>query len=374
VWLEKLDVSGWRNHSHSYVSCVPGTTLLIGSNGQGKTNLVEALYFLATLGSHRVSSNGVLIGDGGDSATIYAELRHDARAVSVGVTLRRKGPMDALVNGAKAKPSDLPRWVSVVMFAPEDITIVRGEPSARRSFMDHLVISSSPSMSGVYQDFDRVLKQRNSLLKSLRARRASAESSTLEVWNEKFVSLGAQIVAHRARYLREVIPLATEHYGTLAEADSVAYKYLPSFLEAGAELDYGDTNEVYTALVDAVIRRAADEIERGQTLVGPQRDDVEFTISTKPARTHASQGETWSLALSLRLATAAWLKQERSSGDPIIVLDDVFAELDARRRERLVGLVTGYQQIIVTSAVEEDVPAELAGAVFDVRNGVVAPR
>jgi DNA replication and repair protein RecF len=374
VWIEKLDLSGWRNHHSSTIHFFPGTTVFIGPNGQGKTNIVEALYFLGTLGSHRVSANGALIGDAGDTATVYADLRHGDRIVSVGLTVKRKGSTDAVVNGVTAKPSDIPHWVSVVMFAPEDISIVRGEPSARRTFMDQLVVSAAPAMSAVYQDFERVLKQRNSLLKSLRLSRGARDTSTLEVWNEKFVALGAHIITQRNRYLSEVMPLASTHYSTLASADTVGYRYLPSFAHSEEGSAYTDRTEVETALTTEISRRASDEIDRGQTLVGPQRDDVELAIAGKPARTHASQGETWSLALSLRLATAAWLRAARSSGDPIIVLDDVFAELDAHRRNRLVSLVSDYQQILITSAVEEDVPDALTGAVFDVRSGVVVPR
>jgi DNA replication and repair protein RecF len=374
VWVEKLDIQGWRNHHNSTVAFSPGTTLFIGPNGQGKTNIVESLYYLATLGSHRVSTNGALIGDDGEAATIYADLRHGERTVSVGLTLKRKGSTDAVVNGAKAKPSDIPHWVSVVMFAPEDISIVRGEPSARRQFMDQLVVSASPSMSAVYQDFERVLKQRNSLLKSLRSTRGPGENSTLEVWNEKFVALATTIITQRNRYLADVMPLVSSHYSTLANEEVVGYAYLPSFASCGPDGDYHNSEEVSWALAREIASRRGDEIDRGQTLVGPQRDDVELTIASKPARTHASQGETWSLALSLRLATAARLRQERSSGDPIIVLDDVFAELDAHRRSKLVSLVADYQQILITSAVEEDVPDALTGAVCDVRAGVVTPR
>jgi DNA replication and repair protein RecF len=374
VWVEKLDISGWRNHSHSALSFSRGTTLLVGPNGQGKTNIVEALYYLGTLASHRVSSSAALIGDGYASATIYAELRHDARTVSVGLTLKRKGSTDAVINGAKSKTADIPYWVSVVMFAPEDIAIIRGEPSTRRAFMDQLVISASPSTSGVYQDFERVLKQRNSLLKSLKASRGRADMSTLDVWNEKFAALSAAITLHRVHYLTTVMPLVTEHYSSLANNDAVAYRYLPSAPLTEGDLHDGDVQVIGDKILETVKARSQEEIDRGQTLVGPQRDDIEFTISSKPARTHASQGETWSLALSLRLATAAWLRHERSSGDPIIVLDDVFAELDSQRRGRLLGLVADYEQLIVTAAVEEDLPQDLIGVVYDVRNGEVLLR
>lgn len=374
MWVEKLDISGWRNHHHSSISLAPGATVFIGPNGQGKTNIVEALLYLGTLGSHRVSSTAALVADGRDTATIYADLRHGERTVSVGLTVKRKGSTDAVINGAKAKPSDVPHWVSVVMFAPEDISIVRGEPSARRSFMDQLVVSANPAMSAVYQDFDRVLKQRNSLLKSLRGTRGVADASTLDVWDEKFVALGAHIIFQRNLHVADVMPLVSSHYATLANNDTVGHRYIPSFGDDRPAVVLHDRDGLAHMLATDVRARRRDEIDRGQTLVGPQRDDVELTIAGKPARTHASQGETWSLALSLRLATAMWLRRERSSGDPIIVLDDVFAELDTHRRTKLVTLVSDYEQILVTSAVEEDVPHALIGAICDVRAGSVTAR
>jgi len=372
VWVEKLDITSWRNHSHSSLAFTLGTTILVGPNGQGKTNVVEALVYLATLSSHRVSSAQPLISDGEQTTTIYANLRHHMRSVSVGLTLKRKGSTDAQVNGVKAQASDIPHWLSVVMFAPEDTAIVRGEPGDRRAFMDQLVVSASPSMSAVYRDFERVLRQRNTLLKSLRA--SPHDVSTLSVWNDKFVGLAAEIIVGRERYLRQVMPLATENYGLLAGDDVLGFRYIPSVTVSPGEFDFGDPASVSAALAEEIGTRTKEEIERGISLVGPQRDDVEFMISGKLGRTHASQGETWSLALALRLGTAQWLRQERASGDPIIVLDDVFSELDRSRRERLVGLVSDYSQIIVTAAVEEDLPSQLSGVLVDVKAGVLSPR
>jgi DNA replication and repair protein RecF len=373
VWVEKLEITGWRNHAQSSLNFALGTTVLVGPNGQGKTNVVEALAYLATLGSHRVSSTQPLITDGEQAATIYADLRHDQRSVGVGLTLKRKGSSEAQVNGVKAKASDIPHWVSVVMFAPEDTAIVRGEPGDRRAFMDQLVISASPSMAAIYQDFERVIKQRNSLLKSLKLA-SSRDTSTLSVWNDKFVELATQIIVARQRYLSEVMPLATQNYAQLAADDVLDFRYVPSFFPESEDADLAEPAVVAGLVAEGIASKAKEEIERGISLVGPHRDDVEFMISGKLGRTHASQGETWSLALSLRLGTAQWLRQERASGDPIIVLDDVFSELDKSRRERLVGLVGDYSQLIVTAAVEEDLPTELGGSLVDVKAGVVSPR
>jgi len=236
--------------------------------------------------------------------------------------------------------------------------------------MDELVLGGSPSMAAVFSDFERVLKQRNSLLKSLRSSSRGADLSTLDAWTESFAQSAAAIVADRVRYLREITPRVAKEYDNLAGGDEIAATYQPR----GYVLEDESPESIARAIADALIAVRPEELERGMTLIGPHRDDVELTIEHKPARTHASQGETWSLALALRLGMAAWLRENRASGDPIIMLDDVFAELDARRREKLVGAITGYEQLIITSAVEDDLPPGLEGTRLDVKNGVVSPR
>jgi DNA replication and repair protein RecF len=372
VWISELALTRWRNHKETRVSLQPGVSLFVGPNGQGKTNILEAIGYLSTLASHRVNGPQALICDTHDDATIFGTLSHQSRDVTVGLTLKRRGASAATVSGNTAKVSEVPRWVSAVLFAPEDSAIVRGEPGFRRAFLDHLVISGSPSMAAVYQDFDRVLKQRNSLLKSLRKNGPRGELSTLDVWDESFISLSAEIVDQRMAHLLAILPLVNSNYATIAGGDEVQATYIPK----GYSLPTNRVErlEIKSALTAALALHRKDEIDRGMSLIGPQRDDLELLISQRPARSHASQGETWSLALSLRLATATWLKQERPSGDPIIMLDDVFAELDAKRRGHLVEMISGYEQILITSAVEEDVPQSLRGQVFDVAGGVVTPR
>jgi DNA replication and repair protein RecF len=374
VWVEELEISQWRNHVHTTITCEPGITLFIGPNGQGKTNVVEALYFLSTLSSHRVSGNQALIADGCSHATVHARLRLEQRSVQLGVTIKRKGASEAIINQSKAKLADVPHWVSTVMFAPEDAAIVRGEPGGRRTFMDQLVTSAQPVMAGTYQDFDRVLKQRNSLLKTLRGQPRSANTATLQLWDQKFAELGARIMVQRHALLAAIMPFVTDHYSHLAGGDQVNFEYLPQSKSDYSGLTEGDEDAVRQQLLTDIESKRSEERERGVTLLGPQRDDVELTIADKPARTHASQGETWSLALALRLATAQWLRQERSSGDPVIILDDVFAELDSHRRTKLLTLVSDYTQLMVTSAVEEDLPAGLTGQIFDVSAGVATKR
>ena len=371
MWISQLDLVGWRNHHRSSLLFQQGVNVLIGPNGQGKTNVVEAVRFLAHLSSHRVSGSAALIGDGSDQATIYGTFAHGTRDVSVGITLKRNGTNEATVSGNSAKLAEVPRWVSAVMFAPEDSSLVRGEPGFRRQFLDDLVVATSPAMAGVYADFDKVLRQRNSLLKSLRTASRTAEASTLEVWNASFVALAADIVYHRMASWGYVARHISDAYEKLASGQLITASYQAK----GFDADLGMTRaELENQLAQAILEVSSAERDRGLTLVGPQRDDIDLFIDGRPARTHASQGETWSLALSLRLGVAAWLRQERSSGDPIIILDDVFAELDAHRRARLVSVVSDYEQLLVTSAVEEDLPAELTGVSFDVSQGQVTRR
>ncbi len=370
MWISQLELTQWRNHESTRLVCRQGVTLLVGPNGQGKTNVVEGIRYLATLGSHRVASAAPLIRDGSESATIFATLHHGDREVSAGLTLKRHGSNDATVNGNKAKVSEIPRWVSTVMFAPEDSAIIRGEPSFRRGFMDELVLSGSPSMAGVFNDFERLVKQRNSLLKSLRSASRHADLSTLDAWTESFAHAAAAIVADRVRYLQDITPLVATHYDNLAGGHEVATTYVPK----GYQLEDTTREFLTQAIIEALVAVRQEEIDRGMTLIGPHRDDMDLTIENKPARTHASQGETWSLALALRLGMAGWIRDTRASGDPIMILDDVFAELDASRREKLVGAIADYEQLIITSAVEEDLPAGLEGYRLDVRAGVVTPR
>ena len=370
MWISQLDLTHWRNHESTRLQFPVGVTVLVGANGQGKTNIVEAIRYLATLGSHRVANAAPLIRDGAESATMYAHLHRGDREVAAGITLKRHGSNDATVNGNKFKVSEIPRWVSTVMFAPEDAAIVRGEPTFRRTFMDELVLSGSPAMAAVFNDFDRLVKQRNSLLKSLRSASRQADLSTLDAWTESFAHAAATIVTERVRYVRDVMPLVATHYDNLAGGDEVAATYIPK----GYVLEDTSKEFITQAIVEALAAIRQEELDRGMTLVGPHRDDVELTIEGKPARTHASQGETWSLALSLRLGMATWIRETRPSGDPIMILDDVFAELDAKRREKLVGAITGYEQLIITTAVEADLPAGLEGHRLDVSGGVVRPR
>ena len=375
--VEHLSLVDFRNYAVAEVSLGTGPNVFVGRNGQGKTNLAEAIAFLATLGSHRVSTDAPMVRDGADAAIIRARLSHGDRRVLLEAQLNRQGANKARVNGAQAKPADLPRYAQVVLFAPEDLQIVRGDPSARRRFMDQLLVQRSPRFAGVLSDYDRVLKQRTALLKSARARGIRGDQlSTLDVWDDKLVALGTELIDARLALAADLTAPLTRAYTAIAGAD-----HSPQ-LDWALSVTGGDPEEeTPPASSDAPVSRVADrfrqalaarrtaELDRGITLVGPHRDDLLLRVRGLPVKGYASHGESWSVALGLRLASAELLRADSRLGDPVLILDDVFAELDADRRARLAELTMAYEQVIVTAAVEEDVPLGLRVRVVRVDGG-----
>ncbi|MDM4762354.1 DNA replication/repair protein RecF [Galbitalea sp. SE-J8] len=384
MYVTHLSLADFRNYATLEVELVPGANVFVGSNGQGKTNLVEALGYLSTLGSHRVSSDQALIRQGTDAAVVRARIAHDERAILAEVQINRSGANRAQVNRAAIRPRELPRYVATVLFAPEDLALVRGEPSGRRRFLDELLVARTPRLAGVLGDYDRALRQRNTLLKSARATRVSeAQLSTLDVWDERLVAFGAEIVAARGALVDELRPEVSAAYATIAGAEHDAS--LASYLSIRASRTPDDDEPSADGTVaaslsapDAAAEFAASlarsrraELERGLTLTGPHRDDLVLTLNGLPARGYASHGESWSFALALKLAAARLLRRESSLGDPVLVLDDVFAELDASRRARLAAAVHDFEQVLITAAVLDDVPEELAGRVIRIRAGAL---
>jgi DNA replication and repair protein RecF len=383
VIVAHLSLIDFRNYENADVALVPGPNVFVGSNGQGKTNLVEAVGYLGTLGSHRVSTDQALIRSGADAAIVRARLRHADREVLLEVQLNRTGANRAQVNRVGVKPRELPRHIATVLFAPEDLALVRGEPSGRRRFLDQLLVQLTPRLAGVLADYDRVLRQRNSLLKSARgARIAETQLSTLELWDERLVDLGSQIIDARAGLVERLRPHVAAAYERIAGAGHRADLALALSILGAQPDDEGvptsldaATGSAGTGTADdfrsAVARVRRSELDRGITLVGPHRDDLTLVLNDLPARGYASHGESWSFALSLKLASAALLRAESPVGDPVVVLDDVFAELDESRRAQLAGAIGDYEQVLITAAVLDDVPAELAGHIVHIRAGRV---
>lgn len=375
-----LNLSDYRNYAVADVAMAPGANLFVGRNGQGKTNLVEALGYLSTLGSHRVSTDSALIRAGQDAAVIRARLQHNGRDLLAEVQINRTGANRAQINRGQIKPRELPRYFSSVLFAPEDLGIVRGDPSARRRFLDQLLVLHTPRLAGVMSDYERTLKQRNSLLKSARASGLKPNQlTTLEIWDDKLVSLGSEIIDERVDLVSALQqPIRDAYASVVGDDHGPSLTPLLSIDGVDAELESvpgadeapivsaGSTADRFRA---ALARQRRSELERGLTLVGPHRDDILFGLNSLPVKGYASHGETWSFALALKLASAELLRRDSTSGDPVLILDDVFAELDLNRRARLAAAVAGYEQVLITAAVLEDVPEGLTAHTVHISAG-----
>ena len=380
-----LSLLDFRSYATAEVPLDAGVTAFIGPNGQGKTNLVEAIDYVATLRSHRVAGDQALVRMGAERAIVrVAAVRDDRQALAELEITPGKS------NRARLNRSPLPRTrellglVRTVLFSPDDQTLVKGDPAERRRFLDDLLVARAPRFAGVRQDYDRVLRQRNTLLKSAGAARRSSSGgsgqlATLEAWDEHLARAGSELLAGRLALVESLRPHVAKAYADVAaEATgsgrteaSLAYKRyfeLPAGDGDGAG-DGADRQSLAAALLEEVAQRRQEELDRGVSLVGPHRDDLVLSIGPLPARGYASQGETWSLALALRLASFDLLRAD--GDDPVLILDDVFSELDSDRRARLAELVAGAEQVLVTAAVPDDVPAVLSGARFEVREGQV---
>lgn len=375
-----LNLSNYRNYAVADVAMAPGPNLFVGRNGQGKTNLIEALGYLSTLGSHRVSTDSALIRAGEDAAIIRARLQHNGRDLLAEVQINRTGANRAQINRGQIKPREMPRYFSSVLFAPEDLGIIRGDPSGRRRFLDQLLVLHTPRLAGVLSDYERTLKQRNSLLKSARVSGLKANQlTTLEIWDDKLVSLGSEIIDERVALVGSLEqPIRDAYASVVGDDHGPALSSLlsidgvdpdadaPASVERAATANVAGTAERFRAAL-ALQRRS--ELERGLTLVGPHRDDVLFELNSLPVKGYASHGETWSFALALKLASAELLRRDSSSGDPVLILDDVFAELDLNRRARLAAAVAGFEQVLITAAVLDDVPGTLTAHTVHIAAG-----
>jgi DNA replication and repair protein RecF len=379
VYLRHLQLASFRNWDRVDLALRPGPTVFVGRNGEGKTNLVEAVGYLATMGSHRVSGDAPLVRQGASQAVVRAALRREDRELLVEIEINPGRANRVRVNRAPLpRPRELLGLVKSVLFAPEDLVLVRGDPAERRRFLDDLLVSRTPRLAGVRSDYDRVLKQRNALLKTARMARGDA-LATLDVWDGHLVDLGGQLLAARLRLVADLAPHVARAYAGVAGADAavaaLGYASTVPLAGDGTPVPEGTTPptaaELSEALRERVAERRTDEVDRGMTLVGPHRDDLVISLGSMPAKGFASHGESWSLALALKLGCFALL---RADGDePILVLDDVFATLDADRRAALAAVARSAEQSLVTAAVLDDVPAELRTTVVQVAGGQAVP-
>jgi DNA replication and repair protein RecF len=384
MFVKRVRLTNFRNYKNAEVELSPGVNLLHGSNGQGKTNLVEAINFFASLSSHRVSGTIPLIKQGEQTAIISVELAHEDRELLLEIELNADSPNRARLNKSPvAKSKDILGYLNSVIFAPEDLDIVKRDPTNRRAFIDQLIVQFTPRMLGVYSDYERVLKQRNTLLKSARATGTKGDAlSTLSAWDESLVNLGSEIISARVVIAEKLTPGLISNYQAIAKSNNEPRMFIKSSIlgatavdpDESDDLEYLETpdrDQIEQLFREKLERLRPKELERGVTLVGPHRDDLVLILGRLPAKGYASHGESWSYALSLRLASLEILKAESRLGDPIVILDDVFAELDADRRAKLAELVQGNEQVIITAAVIEDVPETLVAKRFSVVSGEI---
>jgi DNA replication and repair protein RecF len=376
VHLTRLALTDFRSYPELSLGLGPGVTTFSGPNGEGKTNLVEAIGYLATLGSHRVATDAPLVRRGAERAVLRAAVTGGPGSTLVEIELNPGRANRARLNRSPVpRPRDILGALRTVLFAPEDLALVKGDPGERRRFLDELLTATAPRYAGIRADYERVLKQRTALLKSagakghLRGAAREAMTSTLDAWDAQLARTGAPLLAGRMRLvaaLRPHVAAAYEAVSGTASGDASGMNYRSSALYSDR---FDDVPALETALLKGLAGVRTSELDRGVCLVGPHRDELELSVGGLPARGYASHGESWSLALALRLASFALLREDRE--DPVLILDDVFAELDTGRRDRVAALVAGAEQVLVTAAVPADVPDVLAGARFTVRAGEV---
>ena len=374
MYLRHLQLGSFRSWERVDLALGAGPTVFVGSNGEGKTNLVEAVGYLATMSSHRVSADAPLVRHGAAQAVVRAALRRDERELLVEIEINPGRANRVRVNRAPLpRPRELLGLVRTVLFAPEDLALVRGDPTERRRFLDELLVTRTPRLAGVRSDYDRVLKQRNALLKTARLARGKA-IETLDVWDGHLTDLGGQLLAARLELIADLVPHVAEAYaGVAGEGAAGAGLGYASTVDAagdGSPIGPGrppSAAELTDAMRGRVAERRGDELDRGMTLVGPHRDDLVLHLGPAQAKGFASHGESWSLALALKLATFALLRAEGE--DPILILDDVFATLDAQRRAALAAVARSAEQTLITAAVVDDVPEELRAVRVEVGDG-----
>lgn len=371
MFVTALELVDFRSYSLVQLDLESGVVVLVGRNGQGKTNIVEAIGYLATLGSHRVASDHPLVRHGAERAVVRAAVERLGRRLLLEIEIVPGKSNRARINKSPLpKPRELLGALRAVVFAPEDLWLVRGDPDVRRRFLDELTVLRTPRLAGVKSDYDRVLKQRNALLKSAAATRGSFDASTLAVWNDHLVGLGSELLEARMSLVVELRAPVQKAYADLAPTGGDAgLDYKASWCD-GSPLDRAVTrDEISNALCLSLEKVERDELARGVTLTGPHRDDLLLNLGDHPAKSYASHGESWSMVLALRLASFELLRAD--GDDPVLILDDVFAELDSTRRDRLAAMVGDAEQVLVTAAVAEDIPSTLSGSRFTVDAGQV---
>ncbi|MBN3457571.1 DNA replication/repair protein RecF [Mycobacterium sp. DSM 3803] len=368
--VRHLGLTDFRSWAHVELDLEPGRTVFVGPNGFGKTNLVEALWYSATLGSHRVASDAPLIRAGAERAIVSTIVVNDGRELAVDLEVTSGRANKARLNRSPVRSArEILGVLRAVLFSPEDLALVRGDPGDRRRYLDELATTRRPAIAGVRADYDKVVRQRTALLKTAAGARYRGDRSvldTLDVWDGHLAAHGAALIAARVNLVEQLHPEVEKAYQLLAPASRPAAIRYRSAVEAIEQAPGAQSVEFYeAALLDALARRRDAELERGVCLVGPHRDDLELRLGDQPAKGFASHGESWSMALSLRLGAYELLRSEGT--DPVLLLDDVFAELDTSRRRSLATVAGAAEQVLVTAAVGDDIPADWDARRIEVR-------
>ncbi|MDO5025222.1 MAG: DNA replication/repair protein RecF [Trueperella sp.] len=405
MYITDFALNDFRSYSEVVLKFDPAVVVLVGENGQGKTNLVEAIAYLATFSSHRVAADAALVRQGATAGVIRAKVVNGESETMLELEILAGRANRARINRGNVRPAELLGIVKAVVFAPEDLELVKGDPSARRRMLDELLIQLRPRYSAIRNEYEKVLRQRAALLKTaakIRRRGGIFEERTLDIWDKQLAKLGAQIIAARAKNITRLRPFVREYYHQVSGGRGIARidyecnldvrlgEELPSAAQLISDSDVWeekvtewekhrtDVVENEKDMLRALQENRQKEIERGVNLVGPHRDDMRLSLGSLPAKGYASHGESWSFALALRLGEWQLLRTDESGDwahdeEPILILDDVFSELDGQRRSRLAQIVKDGQQVFVTAAVAEDLPEELTGMKLWVANGKVTP-
>ncbi len=367
-----LSLTDFRSYTEAQIEFGPGVTTLVGRNGHGKTNVVEAVRYLSSLSSHRVATDAPMVRAGAERAVMAARVQRGDRALTIEITMLPGKANQARLNRGAARPRDLLGILRTVVFSPEDLALVKGDPAVRRTFLDEVCVAVQPTLAGDIADYERVLRQRSTLLKSAKGK-SRIDETMLSIWDEKLADLGARITRARLMVVDQLRPLVARAYMDVAPGEgscAIAYRSsLPHAADHQADSPPADapdighllpaTQSLKQDLLDRMLELRSQELERGVSLVGPHRDDLDITIGELPAKGYASHGESWSCALALRLATYDLLTEEGDDGEPVLILDDVFAELDTGRRDALAKRIAGASQVLITAAVGADVPDAL---------------
>lgn len=360
MYVRHLGLRDFRSWAHVDLELEPGATVLVGPNGYGKTNLVEALWYSSTLGSHRVATDAPLIRSGAERAVISTIVVNEGRELAVDLEIAAGRANKVRLNRAPVRHArEVVGVLRAVLFAPEDLALVRGDPGERRRYIDELASVRRPRVAAVRADYDKVLRQRTALLKSAAGALHRGDRSvwdTLDVWDAQLATHGADLMAARIDLVNQLAPEVEKAYQLLAPGPrNAAVAYRPKVEVSPEDVEQGPPRLQQVLLAELANRRRA-ELERGVCLVGPHRDELELRLGDRPVKGFASHGESWSMALALRLAAYQLLRSE--GAEPVLLLDDVFAELDTARRRALAEVAASAEQVLITAAVTEDVPAD----------------